>query len=478
MNNSDAVAPSLRSILSSFQHCFTDPSFQNFIELALGWIACQGLHTISRVIQASVPSPSAQRKHHSIHYRFLSHARWVADSLGKTMFFLLLEHLSEVITVLVDDTLCKKTGPHVFGAGMHFDAVSSTYGRNSARGRKTFFAFGHNWVVLSIWVPLPWGTGRGIAAPVLFRLYRSKKLCPSHLYQKRTELAREIINLFCSWLPPERSICLVGDNEYSCKTVARDLPPAATLTGSMNMNAALYAPPGPYKGRGRKPLKGKKLPSPQQLAALNAIPWQQLTITIYGKEVSILIKTLVCLWYSVTGTKPVRVVITRDPKGTIDDRAYFCTDDESSAEQLLIHFARRWEIEVTFRNTKQIIGIQDPQNGWWRRNPKDPPPPKQAGPNPHDSIGHTAIVHTVSLSFTAYGIVILWYLKHGDYQRDVERIRTEAPWYRHKLTPSFMDMLAAVRREIWLQRFSSHPLLNRVPRKILDFLPQCLLNAA
>src|SRR5438093_1019050 len=44
-----------------------------------------------------------------------------------------------------------------------------------APARKPFFSFGHVWVVLALWVPLPWDRQRGVALPLLFRLYTSTK---------------------------------------------------------------------------------------------------------------------------------------------------------------------------------------------------------------------------------------------------------------------------------------------------------------
>ena len=72
------------------------------------------------------------------------------------------------------------------------------------------------------------------------------------------------------------------------------------------------------------------------------------------------------------------MVVTRDPSGRINDRAYFSTDVDASVEAILEQFARRWEIEVAFRNTKQAMGFQDPQNGWWRRANSTPRPKKNA----------------------------------------------------------------------------------------------------
>ena len=106
-------------------------------------------------------------KGHSAYYRFLSRARWSVDDTSRMLFRLLLPLLPRCIEAAVDDTLCHRTGPQLFGAGMHHDSASSTYG--GAKGRRASFAFGHNWVVLSLWVPLPWSPERGITCIALGR---------------------------------------------------------------------------------------------------------------------------------------------------------------------------------------------------------------------------------------------------------------------------------------------------------------------
>lgn len=470
-----AVPLCMHSLLLPFAACFTKPGYQNFVTLSLGWIACQGRHSISRIIQAA----AASQGNHARLYRFLSHGRWCCDAVAHVVFQLLLCLLPGNIVAIVDDTLCKKSGPHIFGAAMHHDACSSSYAkRSSAASKSKTFAFGHNWVVLAIWIPLPWNTDRGLALPVLFRLYRSKKRSPKKDYRKRTELADRLIKKFLDWIPPDTTLTVTADSEYACRTLLRHPQLRFTFVGPMSMNAALYDLPVQSAGRGRKRLRGARLPSPEKLADHAPITWTQLLVTIYGKPTSILVKSQCCLWYTVTGTKRIRMVLTRDPKGRIDDRAYFSTDPDMPIEMILMIFARRWEIEVAFRNTKQFMGLEDPQNGWWRRHPEQPAPGKKPGPNPHPTKGHDAIIHTFSMAMTAYAITILWYLNHGDRQKDVQRVLAEAPWYRHKQTPSFMDMIASCRRRLWSHRFSSTPTPTRGHQNLSDLIPHWLLAAA
>jgi len=439
-----------------FSCCFTQPSFENFVTLVSGWILCQGRHCISRVIQLG--GGSARGKHFSTLYRFLSRARWHADDIGHVLFVQLLRWLPSDIEALVDDTLCHRSGPHIFGGGMHHDASRSTYGRGSRAGWMVFFAFGQSWVVLSLRVPLPWDSLRGISVPILFRLYRPKRRCAKGQYKKRTELALELVRLLESWIPAGDRLFLAGDAEYACRTLVRGLAKTTTFVGPMGMDAALFKPAGSYSGFGRPRKKGRRLCSPRQLAAKGSVRWKRVTIRAYGRKVKVLVKTMTCLWYTVAATRKVKMVITRDPKGRIEDRAYFATDPNMAIGELLERFSRRWLIEVSFRNAKQCLGLEDPQNGWGRRKARSRRRRKRPGPQPRGRRGEIATLHTFPLAFTAYAVVVIWYLQHGQDERDVRRAWQRMPWYRSKDAPSFNDMLVALRRETWAGRLSEDPL--------------------
>jgi hypothetical protein len=56
--------------------------------------------------------------------------------------------------------------------------------------RKSFASVGHVWVVLALWVPLPFGTGRGFALPVwlMTGIAASRSGAPG---QERRRLRRE-----------------------------------------------------------------------------------------------------------------------------------------------------------------------------------------------------------------------------------------------------------------------------------------------
>jgi len=465
---------SLFCILFAFSTCLSKKAFFPFCILVLGWILCLGNHTIARILIAS--GSIAAGWHHAPFYRFLSVTKWSVDAIGKRIFMMLLPWLPDVIEAPIDDTLHRRSGPHIFGAGMHYDAKNSSYGRSGSKKPQTSFAFGHNWVVLSIYLPLPWNPESGFALPVLFRFYRSKKNCPTDLYKKRTELAVELIHILASWLPkhPSSQLHILGDSGYCCKTVLKNLPPRTHFTGPIPMDAALFEAPPEYAGKGRPPQKGPRLPSPKEMANSTDTPWQSTTINIYNSQARYLFKTTLALWYYSAGDSLGRVVLTRDPKGQYEDRAYFSTNPKLTAQQSIIGYSHRWPLESTFHDAKQFMGIEDPQNGWWRRNHHDPVPPKQPGPNPHPTRGELAAKRTFPLGFICYDIVIIWFLLNGIPDTQVQQAKIQAPWYRTKENPSFPDMLAALRREIWLARFFANPSLRRVRQKLMAALPPWL----
>src|SRR5258705_8934236 len=161
-----ALGGPFKHLFSAFLGCFVDVrSFENFVTLITGWILCTRRHVLTSFISLGLKSGEA--KHHSALYRLLSRARWNPDNMGHALFDLLLGQLPEEIEAPVDDTLCRRSGPHLFGGGMHYDAGRSSYGR-FGRAAKKGLSLGHCWGTLSIWVPFPWNPERGLALPGLW----------------------------------------------------------------------------------------------------------------------------------------------------------------------------------------------------------------------------------------------------------------------------------------------------------------------
>src|SRR6202047_5044739 len=119
----DILVRSFAPFLLALQPCFTRPSFSSFWALTCAWILCSGRRSLTRVIQSG---QLGRFKHFCSFHRFFSQARWNLDDLGHGVFQLLLPFCPEVLIGAVDDTLARKSGRHIWGAGMHHDPLRST----------------------------------------------------------------------------------------------------------------------------------------------------------------------------------------------------------------------------------------------------------------------------------------------------------------------------------------------------------------
>ena len=161
--------------------------------------------------------------------------------------------------------------------------------------------------------------------------------------------------------------------------------------------------------------------------------------------------------------------LTGDPKGNYADRVFFSTELELAPEEILKLYAHRWLIEVSFRDAKQYLGLNDPQKGWSRGKRSAPIP----GPRPRGKRGRKAVERTAPFTWMIYGIIVVWYLGEKRWKRDVTNRTQKCPWYRSKRAPSFNDMLNAARIEIMAHRLLKRPLRNRTlaeTRKTLNAL--------
>ena len=434
----DVILPdSLAVMLLAFRECFTVPSFRNFTLIVAGWLHCLGRRTITAVALAS---GGVGNQHISVFHRFFSRATWTLDGVGRVLFRLALKWVpdDEPLYLPADDTLARKGGKCVALASIHHDPLLSTR-------KKPFFSFGHCWVVLSLWVPLPM-FGTGFALPLLFRLYvgrkrggekdapsqrknrkrlrRARRAFKKAQYRTKLQLAQEMVGLLASWVP-ERQIYVVCDSAYAGRTMLENRPDNVHIISRLRMDAALYAlPPTRGKGRrGRARRRGKRLPTPKRTAQ-HTKNWRRLEVRIYGRRVKTLITERTALWYVALRDAPVKIVIVRDPKGHRLDEAFFCTDKNADAKFILEGFARRWCLEVTFHDVKQFLGFEDPQNQTEK-----------------------AVRRTAPVACIVYDLVVLWYAEHVASRRRTGWL--PLPWYPRKSKPSFADMLAAARRAGW-----------------------------
>ena len=414
----DQLIPGLASLVEAFGDCFHPQVFSTFQSLIAGWIVCLGPHTISEVWQAT---GLAARRHHDTAYAVFHSAAWEWDDLGIVLAALILTHLvpAGVVWIAVDDTLCHKRGAKVAFGGIFLDAVLSS------KRHKTF-RFGLNWVVLGVAVPIPFRTDRHFCLPVLWRLYRKKG---RDGYRTRPQAAAELARKLAQ-ANPERSFWLVGDGAYVNAAVLQGRPANLQVIGPLHWKAALYDRPGPrqpnQKGASRK--KGGRLPNPKAMIEdTTTYPAEAVTIAFPKQERQLRVQAIRdVLWYRGSKTEPVMVVLVRDPAGEWRDEALVATDPSVTAAFVILGYCRRWSVELSFFDSKQFLGLHDPRVRSER-----------------------SVERAHPMAWFLESLVILWYCVDGHRGSHVERDR---PWYKTKVTPTFTDMLGALRLQMWEHR--------------------------
>jgi hypothetical protein len=406
--------------------------------LVVGFVGRVRDCTVTGMLQAA---GLAGEWHHSRAHDFFARRRWDPDRLG----MLLLDFLVTVfvkhdapIRLAVDDTLFGRSGRKVFGAHYLHDGAQP-----EGSGRRT--RWGNCWVVVVLVVRLECLGGRQVGLPILFRLFRPKNDARPELDHERPsqpELARVMIDMILQRFPT-RIVELVCDGAYASKAW-QGLPERVSVTTRMRANAAVYTLPAAERRpgqQGRTPLKGPKLASLAEIAK-TAI-FQPVAITgPDGRERTAHIHEFTCLWYKPFYTRPVKVILIRNP-GTTDgfDVALASTDTDTDGAQLISRYDSRWTIETCHQEAK-AHGVGEARNRVQK-----------------------AVERTVPFGFLAQTITVAWYAVHGDPDADLNERRRQAPWYRQKATISYADMLAALRRELIRHEFwAQAPLMTTNPK--------------
>lgn len=375
-----------------------------------------------------------------------------------------------VIWIVGDDTLSKHSGRKIWGAGLYRDAVRSSK-------KHPAYAWGLNWVVLAMVVKVPLLKERFIALPIDARLNpkqveeeegptlkRRSRKSKGRGKRKATakgkgskgkkttvSIMQELVQTVASRLPDARFI-FCGDGAYAC--LAGHLPSNVQRVSRMRRDASLYGVrPARTNKPGRPAQKGKRLPSPQKMAQQVGTRWETHPIEMYGEIVERQLYPFSGLWYEVCPDHQVKIVIVRDPEGKDDDEYFFTTDIEMSAEDVVFCYTGRWAIEVAFRETKQYLGMDEPQ----ARKKK-------------------AVLRITPFCLWLNSVIKVWFVLEG--RRNQPALPANDPWYTHKDTISFQDMLGAIRLHFWRKYISTGSTSCKHLAKIRRFIVESLARVA
>jgi len=311
----------------------------------------------------------------SAEYRLFSKSEWTCDDLFEPVLAEAVQRGGDgPVIAAIDDTLLPKTGRFTPGAFYARDPLSPPFHTNLILGQR----------FLEVAVMVRANEAKPFRAiPVSYqfapplkaraRASQEEKDAVRELAKKHnmSTIGRAVVENLRARLDRvpggrRRTLLLTGDGSFANRTFLRHLPERTTAVCRIRRDAKMrrVLPPGPRKGNRRY---GDQLPTPAELLADPAIPLQQITMNTGYRTVTIEFKVIeqVC-WPKVTGETPGTLILVKPltyrlRKG--DKLLYrqpcflFAVGEPASCEQLIQAYLARWEIEVGFRDQKNILGV-------------------------------------------------------------------------------------------------------------------------
>jgi len=393
----------------------------------------------------------------STYHRVLNRAVWSSLRASRILLGLLVAAFvpEGPLVVGLDATLERRRGPQIAAAGIYRDPVRSSHSHFvKARALR--------WVSMMLLVPIPWA-GRTWALPFLTALAPSARYNEERGRRHKAvpRWAQQMILALHRWYP-DRPLVIVGDQDYAVIELRAATRHVATLVTRLRLDARLFDPPPPRQphDKGRPPGVGRRLPNLAARAVDPTTPWATVSVPRwYGEDArAIEIVSGTALWYH--GGKPpvlIRWVLIRDPRGEFPTQALLCTDQEATPEQIVAWFVLRWQLEVTFHEVRDHLGVET-QRQW----------------------SDLAIRRVTPALLGLFSFVTL--LAHDQIADGARPVPVrQAAWYP-KQDPTFTDALALVRRSLWAKTtFCMSPPeddLIKVPRALVDHLSEMLCYAA
>jgi hypothetical protein len=447
------------SLLQQLAVVFTQPTASVWQQIALGWVLHRGPATVTGIYRTLGRQAN---RHWTVYHKFFYRAAWSLDQLSAQLMSrvvgpLILESgLADaasgrpVADLNIDDTTVGRYGRHVAHAGWFKDASAS-----GPATRGTVIHWAHNWIVGAITLRLPRWPSLRWTLPVVFALYRKPADGDAkHPFATRQALAARMVHQAAAALPGVR-IRVAADGQYATREMVQGLPAGVNLVGRIRRDAALYElPPARRPGqRGRPFVRGPRLPTPAQMGARRKNGWKTIPLQRQGRQVQRQVLGLTCLWFHVCGETPIRLVIVRDPSGRQKDDFFFGTDASVPDQEIVQRCCDRWGVEEAILEAKQQMGFESTR-GW-------------CSPTVH---------HQAPLAMVLLTLVKAWYARGATEEPSLRPQAT--PWNPGKSQPSFLDMLAALRRLLWQHRISSNSRFTARVQDILRTVSYALAAAA
>jgi hypothetical protein len=328
--------------------------------LVMGALLSPGKRTITSCLRMT---GRAQAANFATFHQILNRARWSPRAAARRLLYVVVERLvpDGPVVIGLDDTIERRWGRRINARGIYRDPVRSSHGHFVK-------ASGLRWLSFMVLTPVPWS--RLIKAlPVLTLLAPSersnhKRGCRHKLL---TDWARQGALQLSRWLPGRR-IIFVGDSSFAVHELAHAITRRATLISRLRLDASLFAPPAKRTSRTMgRPAQRSGAAKLKTLLSNPSTNWTRIVVSAWyghanGKMLDI--TSDIALWYRPgTPVLPIRWVLVRDPDGKRDPQAFFSTDLAIEPAEIIAFYVRRWQIEVTFAETRAHLGVET-QRQW------------------------------------------------------------------------------------------------------------------
>jgi hypothetical protein len=417
------VPGSFLVLFQCFAPLFRARSWRHAEVLLVGAILAPGQRTVTSILRVS---GLARERCFVNYHRVLNRAAWSGRDAARVLLGLLLAAFAPSGPVILglDDTIERRRGKRISAKGIYRDPVRSSHGHFVK-------ASGLRWLSLMLLAPVPWA-GRVWALPFLTALAPSERYGQERgrRHKRLTDWGRQLVLQVRRWLPG-RSLVLVTDSGFAAlEFLAAVARRNVTCITRLRLDAALYAPAPPRAPGtvGRPRTKGARLPTLTKVLADRATTWSRISVPgWYGEGDRIVeISSGTAVWrHGGMPIVPIRWVLLRDPQRRFDPQALLCTDPAQEPLQIVAWFVQRWQVEVTFREVRDHLGVETGRQ-WSDR----------------------AIARTTPCLLAMFSMVTLL---AGRLPHQVRQQPAGAAWYR-KPRPTFSDTLAAVRRQIWREQ--------------------------
>jgi len=286
----------------------------------------------------------------------------------------------QMLIAHMDDTIIKKTGKNIPGTAWRRDPLGPPF--------RTNFIWGQRFVQISMALPTHKGLSQSRAIPVDFHHCPSAKKPnkkASELEVKNYKETQKQYNLSMQGVErikklrqflddngaQEKELYLSVDGSYTNNNVLKNLPNNVTLIGRIRKDTRLHKLPEYSKETGRKKVYGEQIPIPEDIRQSNNIQWTEVKGWAAGKQHIFNVKVVKNLRWQKAGGKydlqlviirPLSYRLTKKSKLLYRNPAYLiCTDTNLEIDKLIQAYLWRWEIEVNFRDEKNLLGTGNAQ---------------------------------------------------------------------------------------------------------------------